>query len=86
MTTPTREQTDVELARLYNEVEALKRENVKIRTELREISADSARWLTLNRATPLRPWLRAVLASVVRRTARQAMAHDAALPRIPEAH
>lgn len=85
MTTPTREQTDVELARLYNEVEALTRENVKIRAELREISADSARWLTLNRATAGEGWLKAVPASVVRRTARQAMAHDAALARTPEA-
>lgn len=57
----------------------------KQREQFRELTADAARWLVLNRTAAAPNWLRAVPASVVRRTAMAAMAHDAALPRIPPA-
>lgn len=53
--------------------------------QLRELTADAARWLVLNRTAAGSNWLRAVPASVVRRTAMAAMAHDAALPKVPPA-
>lgn len=57
----------------------------KQREQLQELTADAARWLVLNRTAAGPNWLRAVPASVVRRTAMAAMAHDAALPKIPPA-
>ena len=53
--------------------------------QLRELTADAARWLVLNRTAAEPNWLRAAPASAVRRTAWGALAHDAALPKIPPA-
>lgn len=52
---------------------------------LRELTADAARWLVLNRRNALEIWLHDVPASVVRRTALAAMGHDAALAKAPPA-
>lgn len=57
----------------------------KQRDQLRELTADAARWLVMNRERHLEKWLREAPASVTRRTAYLAMAHDAALPKLPPA-
>lgn len=57
----------------------------KQRDQLRELTADAACWLVLNRRNALEIWLRDVPSSVVRRIAMAAMAYDAALPKIPPA-
>lgn len=61
-----------------SEVQALIDSYRKQQTWLRELTADGARWLVLNRSSAGETWLRVVPASVIRRTALAAMAHDAA--------
>ena len=53
--------------------------------QLRELTANAARWLVLNRTSAGPNWLRVMPASAIRRTAMAAMEHDAALPKIPPA-
>lgn len=67
------------------EVQTLVEAYRKQRDQLRELTADAARWLVLNRRKAQEIWLHDVPASVVRRTALAAMGHDAALPKIPPA-
>lgn len=57
----------------------------KQRDQLRELTADAARWLVLNREKATEPRMRGMPATTVRRTAMAAMAYDAALPKIPPA-
>lgn len=52
---------------------------VSVKEALRELTADRAQWLVLNRAMNLEPWLCGVPASVVRRIGLAAQAHDWAL-------
>lgn len=57
----------------------------KQRAQLRELTADAARWLVLNREKATEQRLRDMPATMVPRVAMAAMAHDAALPKIPPA-
>lgn len=74
-----------EISELIDTYRKLRADNREMAARLRELTADAGRWLVLNRTAAGSNWLRAVPASVVRRTAMAAMAHDAALTKIPPA-
>ena len=73
------------LRHYQTEISDLVEEYRKQRAQLRELTADAARWLVLNRTAAGPNWLRVMPASAIRRTAMAAMASDAALPKIPPA-